>query len=190
MKSFYPKNPPQYASVSKKILLTFVIVSFLPLAIITASVVYQSHLFYREKVKKPTGIFSETSYSKHRYLFTGTAQRYSLSCDQCARFEELKDEQFLQEMLKKLQCWVWTGFFGSWGRGRKAVGSLRMPGPFGWTRPIIQGPNGSNRPFPTTTYVSDVFLGLRGLPHFNRHHKKGVAGKAVDTSGHHRLQIV
>ena len=51
MKEVFPQKPLHYASVSRKILLTFVIVSFLPLLIVTASVLYQSSFFYHEKVR-------------------------------------------------------------------------------------------------------------------------------------------
>ena len=51
MKEMTPEKPLYYASVSRKILLTFVIVSFLPLMIITGSVLYQFYFFYHEKVE-------------------------------------------------------------------------------------------------------------------------------------------
>lgn len=164
VKRIMPKTYHYFTSVSRNILLTFLVVSFLPLSIITISILYQAHVFYHEKVRSQIEAmaklhtqnidnFLEERLSNIRFL-AGTSS-----------IPELSSELFLQERLNRLQQ-EYGPIFSDLGVVDQDGRQVAYAGPFlldnaeyadaAWFRKAVSG----------RTSVSDVFLGLRGLPHF------------------------
>ncbi len=164
MQVIHTDNRPHYATVSRKILITFLVVSFLPLLVMTGSLLYQSHAFFHEKVK-----------NQIEYL----AKIHTLNIDAFLRerlnnirflaatrsYEELTDESGLRRILQRLQeeygpVFSDLGIVDGNGRQIAYAGPFRLEGAdysqAPWFKEAMSNPD----------YVSDVFMGLRGLPHF------------------------
>lgn len=175
MKSVYPENPPHYASVSKKILLTFVIVSFLPLLIMTGSVLYQSHIFYHEKVKDQLEYLAKI-HTQNIDTFLQERLNDIRFFAASIEFEELKDERFLEETLKKLRQ-EYGPVFSDLGVVDEKGQQIAYAGPFRLEKADYSDADWFKKAIANKDYVSDVFLGLRGLPHFIVTVKKELQGK-------------
>ncbi len=164
VKHIVPKTYPYLTSVSRNILLTFLVVSFLPLCIITASIFYRAHVFYHEKIKSQIeamaklhtqniDTFLEERLSNIR-LLAGTAN-----------VPDLSNEHFLQERLNRLQQ-EYGPIFSDLGVVDKNGRQVAYAGPFLLDKAVYADAAWFRKAVSERTSVSDVFLGLRGLPHF------------------------
>ncbi|MDX9787703.1 MAG: ATP-binding protein [Desulfobacterales bacterium] len=164
MKTVNADNQPHYAPVSRKILYTFLIVSFLPLLFLTGSVLYQSHVFYHEKVRNQL-----ENLAKIHTLNIDTFLRERLSNIRFftvnRSFEELSDEVYLQLMLQRLQD-EYGPVFSDLGVVDENGIQIAYAGPFRLDRADYSEAQWFKNAISSPSYVSDVFLGLRGLPHF------------------------
>ncbi len=175
MKLVYPKGPQHYESISKKILLTFVIVSFLPLLIITGSVLYQSNFFYRDKVKNQLEYLAKLhTQNIDTFLKERLNDIRFLAATQA--FETLKNEQFLLAILREFQQ-EYGQVFSDLGVVDVNGHQLAYAGPFRLEKADYSEANWFKQAISSATYVSDVFLGLRGLPHFIVTVKKELEGR-------------
>lgn len=164
MKPITAESPPHYASVSKKILYTFLIVSFLPLLIMTGSVLYQSDHFFHEKVRNQLeylakihtvtiDTFLKERLSNIRFF---TANR---------SYEELSDEHYLQLMLDRLKD-EYGPVFSDLGVVDQNGRQVAYAGPFRLEKADYSEAKWFKNAISSPSYVSDVFMGLRGTPHF------------------------
>jgi two-component system NtrC family sensor kinase len=164
MKEMTPEKPVYYASVSRRILLIFVVVSFLPLLIITGSVLYQSHFFYREKVRSQLEYLAKLHTQNIDTFLTERLNNIRFLASS-GSFEQLSDEAFLTKTLARLQQ-EYGAVFSDLGVVNENGKQIAYAGPYkleaadyaqaSWFQAALGG----------ETHVSDVFLGLRGLPHF------------------------
>lgn len=164
MDSDYSLNPPHYATVARKILWTFVIVSFLPLLIMTGSVLYQSHIFYHEKVKNQLEYLAKI-HTQNIDTFLAERLNDIRLIAAGISFENLKDEAFLAQLLKTLrqdhgQAFSDLGIVDETGK------QVAYTGPFHLEKADYSQAEWFKAAIENEFYVSDVFLGLRGLPHF------------------------
>ncbi len=153
-----------YSSLTRNMLLTIIIAAVLPMIVVSSIILYQFDISYHEKVyahleelvlkhKQNIDNFLKEKLGDIRLL----AMTFS--------FEELSNEDFLGDRLEALQQ-IYGPVFVDLGVVNAQGIQVAYAGPFklgkalystaGWFRETIKGKN----------VISDVFLGLRGLPHF------------------------
>jgi two-component system NtrC family sensor kinase len=153
-----------YKSLTRKMILTIIIVSFTPLILVGSIILYRFHVSYHEKVeahlqelvlkhKQTIDNFLKEKLGDIRYL----AETFC--------FDELRDASFLQDRLDLLQqsfgpVFVDLGVVTSRGL------QVAYAGPFRLGEALYFEADWFKKAMKTEYFISDVFLGLRGLPHF------------------------
>ncbi|MBI5250645.1 MAG: two-component sensor histidine kinase [Desulfomonile tiedjei] len=157
-------NENYYKALTRRIVLIIVVVSIIPLVLISGTIRYFFQVSYQEKVSDHLTVLIK----KHRqnidtFLNEKLADIRALA--ESYTLDQLTDEAFLKDRLRILQ--------DSYGRSFADLGvvneqgiQIAYAGPFKlkeadyshaqWFKKAMQG----------DTYISDVFPGLRGLPHF------------------------
>ena len=159
----YQKND-YYRSLTRKMILTIIIVSFTPLILVGSIILYRFHVSYHEKVEAHL----QELVLKHKqtidnFLKEKLGDIRFLSETFC--FDELKDASFLQDRLDLLQqsfgpVFVDLGVVTSQGL------QVAYAGPFRLGEALYFEADWFKKAMKTQVFISDVFLGLRGLPHF------------------------
>jgi len=159
----YQKND-YYRSLTRKMILTIIIVSFTPLILVGSIILYRFHVSYHEKVEAHL----QELVLKHKqtidnFLKEKLGDIQFLSETFC--FDELKDASFLQDRLDLLQqsfgpVFVDLGVVTSQGL------QVAYAGPFRLGEALYFEADWFKKAMKTQVFISDVFLGLRGLPHF------------------------
>ncbi len=175
MKETVPEKPVYYASVARKIFLTFVIVSFLPLLIITGSVLYQSTFFYHEKVRSQLEYLAKL-HTQNIDTFLKERLDNIRFLAATGSYEQLSDEAFLQKSLERLQQ-EYGAVFSDLGVVSETGKQVAYAGPYKLGKADYAEASWFEAALSSDTYVSDVFMGLRGLPHFIVAVKKVREGK-------------
>lgn len=159
-----PMTEHYYRSLNRNIILIIFFVSIIPLIIVSSTIYYQFRASYHEKVydhlrelvdshTRNIDYYLEEKLGDIRFL----ADSYGL--------EKLADEAFLQARLASLQKgygrdFVDLGVINSDGEQIAYAGRFKLAradySDADWFRRAI------DRPY----FISDVFLGLRGIPHF------------------------
>lgn len=157
-------NGTYYRSLIRNIVILVIVVSFTPMFLVSGIILYQFRESYREKIhahlgelvlnhKQNIDTFLQEKLKHIRFL----AKRYS--------FEELSDESFLQDRLLSLQE-GFSPFFVDLGVINERGVQLAYAGPYKLGGAVYSEADwfekASERPY----FISDVFMGLRGLPHF------------------------
>jgi two-component system NtrC family sensor kinase len=153
-----------YADFRLKIALRFVIVSVAPLMLVAGIILYQFHVYSNKMVhaqldelvlrhRQKIDDFLNQKLSDISYL----SKSYEIS--------QLKDKSFLQQRLRALQTdysyvFVDLGVIDDNGR------QVSYAGPFDLDQANYSTSEWFNKAKLRDTYISDVFLGLRGQPHF------------------------
>ena len=153
-----------YRSLTRKMILTIIIVSFTPLILVGSIILYRFHVSYHEKVEAHL----QELVLKHKqtidsFLKEKLGDIRFLSETFC--FDELKDASFLQDRLDLLQqsfgpVFVDLGVVTSRGL------QVAYAGPFRLEEALYFEADWFKKAMKTQGFISDVFLGLRGLPHF------------------------
>ena len=153
-----------YRSLTRKMILTIIIVSFTPLILVGSIILYRFHVSYHEKVEAHL----QELVLKHKqtidsFLKEKLGDIRFLSETFC--FDELKDASFLQDRLDLLQqsfgpVFVDLGVVTSQGL------QVAYAGPFRLGEALYFEADWFKKAMKTQGFISDVFLGLRGLPHF------------------------
>ena len=155
---------PYYRLLTRNIIFTIISVSIIPLIIVSITIYYQFRISYHEKVyahlrelvlkhkQNIDGFLSEK---------LGDIRLLSSSFD----FAQLSDESFLQDRLAALQqnygpVFVDLGVINSEGE------QIAYAGPFKLAKANYSDADWYRQAFINKYFISDVFLGLRGLPHF------------------------
>ena len=145
-------------------ILTVIIVSFTPMILVSGAILYQFHVSYHEKVNAHL----EELVQKHKqnidYFLNEKLSdiRFLSQCPQC---ENLKHESFLEQQLATLQqeldpVFVDLGMVNPEGR------QIAYAGPFKLAKAQYSEAEWFKKAIKSKYFISDVFLGLRGLPHF------------------------
>ncbi|MBW2140253.1 MAG: ATP-binding protein [Deltaproteobacteria bacterium] len=158
------KSNGYYRSLTRNIFLTIFIVSIMPMVLVSGIILYQFQTSYHEKVnahleelvlkhKQNIDIFLKEKLSDIRFL------------GEAFNFTQLKDESVLQEILRNLQqeygpVFVDLGVINSYGL------QVAYAGPFKLGMALYATADWFQSAMQTDYFISDVFLGLRGLPHF------------------------
>jgi len=153
-----------YKSLTRKMILTIIIVSFTPLILVGSIILYRFHVSYHEKVEAHL----QELVLKHKqtidnFLKEKLGDIRSLAETFC--FDELRDASFLQDRLDLLQqsfgpVFVDLGVVNSQGL------QVAYAGPFRLGEALYFEADWFKKAMNTRYFISDVFLGLRGLPHF------------------------
>ena len=164
MKPTKHQNGDYYRSLTRKMILTIIFVSVTPLILVGSIILYRFHGSYHEKVEAHL----QELVLKHKqtidnFLKEKLGDIRFLSETFC--FDELKDASFLQDRLDLLQqsfgpVFVDLGVVTS--RGLQVAYS----GPFRLGEALYYEADWFKKAMKTQYFISDVFLGLRGLPHF------------------------
>ncbi len=164
MKPTKYQNGDYYRSLTQKMILTIILVSVTPLILVSSTILYRFHVSYHEKVRAHL----QELVLKHKqtidnYLKEKLGDIRFLSETFC--FDELKDAAFLQDRLDMLQqsfgpVFVDLGVVNSQGL------QVAYAGPFRLGKALYFEADWFKKAMKTRYFISDVFLGLRGLPHF------------------------
>lgn len=155
---------PYYRSLLRNIVLTIIIVSLIPMVVASSTLYLQFRHSYREKVNDH---LRELVQKHQQNIDTFLQERLTDIRLMAARngHDRLKDESFLQRNLDWLQqeygsVFVDLGVVNAEGNQEAYAGPFKLAkahyGDADWFRAAIK----------IDSVVSDVFLGLRGLPHF------------------------
>jgi two-component system, NtrC family, sensor kinase len=164
MSEEHTPNGLYYRSLIRNIVILVIVVSLTPMFLVSGIILYQFRDSYSAKIhdhlgelvlnhKQNIDTFLQEKLKHIRFLAKG----YS--------FEELSDESFLQDQLFNLQE-GFSPFFVDLGVVNERGVQLAYAGPFKLGGAVYSDAGWFNKAFERPYYISDVFLGLRGLPHF------------------------
>lgn len=158
------EQSPHYRSLIRKMFFTIIAVSFIPVFLVSATIFYQFRTSYREKifahlnemVQKHTtniDIFLMNKLSDIRYL------------SRSAGFNNLSNEAFLQKTMSIMQqeygsVFVDIGVIDDMGK------QVAYAGPYHLANADYADADWFQITMTRQHFISDVFLGLRGVPHF------------------------
>jgi two-component system NtrC family sensor kinase len=144
--------------------LTIIIVSIVPMLLISSLILYQFHRSYSEKAYAHL----ETLVKKHKQNIDSFLKEKLGDIRFLTRtfsYEELKDESFLQDRLQTLQK-EFDNVFVDLGVINYQGMQVAYAGPFKLGRALYADADWFQASMKQKAVISDVFLGLRGLPHF------------------------
>jgi two-component system NtrC family sensor kinase len=153
-----------YHSLTRKMMLVVIIVSFAPLILVSGVILHEFRTSYHEKVhahlrelvqkhKQNINSFLKEKLADIRFL----AQTFSL--------EELSDESFLRDRLASLQEEYGAVFVDLGVINERGI-QIAYAGPFKLGHALYSEAEWFKKAIESQYFISDVFLGLRGLPHF------------------------
>ncbi len=153
-----------YRHLTRKMLTTVVIVSFLPMLFVGGIILYQFQASYSETVMANL----ENMVNRHRQdIDTFLSERQSNLRYLAASFAftQLGDEFFLQKQLANLQM-EYGNVFSDLGVVDHKGRQVAYAGPFELEKAVYAEADWFRKSIVSKSYISDVFLGLRGFPHF------------------------
>ncbi|UCF94398.1 MAG: two-component sensor histidine kinase [Desulfobacterales bacterium] len=157
------KNP-YYRTLTRKMILIVILVSFTPLILVSGIILDQFRKSYYEKIHAHL----KELVLKHKQNIDGFLNEKLADIRFLARSyggENLSNESFLQERLAALQqefgpVFVDMGFVNEQGH------QVAYAGPFKLAKAHYADAEWFKEAIKSQYYISDVFLGLRDLPHF------------------------
>ena len=159
------KSNGHYHSLRRNILLTIIIVSITPMILVSISILYQFNISYREKVEAHL----KTLVKKHKQNIDNFLKEKSGDIASLAKtftFAEMSDESFLKDRLAVLQEEYDPAFVDLGVINARGV-QIAYAGPFNLGKAVYSSAEWFKKAMESDkVYVSDVFLGIRGLPHF------------------------
>ena len=158
------KEKGHYLEFIKSRLVPTIVVSLMPMILVSSIILYQFYTSYQEKVHAHL----QTLVKKHKlnidtFLREKRADIRSLS--DTFTFDQISDEDFLRARLDTLQqeyghVFVDLGVINSQGS------QVAYAGPFKLGKAQYSSADWFQEVIKNDYVISDVFLGLRGLPHF------------------------
>lgn len=157
-------GPAYYSDFRLKIALRIVIVSLAPLMLVTGIILYQFHVYANQMVHAHL----DELVLRHRQKIDDFLKQKLSDISHLSKSYEiaqLKNKTFLQQRLWALQAdysyvFVDLGVIDDNGR------QVSYAGPFGLDQANYSSSEWFQKARTRETYISDVFLGLRGQPHF------------------------
>ena len=168
------KDSEYYKILRRRIRLVVILVSFIPLVVVSSGILFQFHTSYREKVRDHL----ETLVKKHKQNIDHFLQERQNDISFLAAsftYAQLSDSAFLAEVLQRLQA-TYGPVFSDIGVVRATGEQVSYAGPFPLARARYAEAEWFQAAIQRSTFTSDVFLGLRGFPHFivtARRHQDG-----------------
>ena len=153
-----------YYSLTRNMLLVIILVAIMPMIVVSSIILYEFDISYHEKVyahleevilkhKNDIDSFLKQKLGDIRLL----GKTFS--------YEELRDESFLQDRLELLQE-IYGPVFVDLGVINTQGLQVAYAGPFKLGKALYSNANWFKMAMKSDYFKSDVFLGLRGLPHF------------------------
>ncbi len=153
-----------YRTLTRNMVLTIILVSFIPYVIVTAILLYQFHASHREKViAHLEGLVKKHKQNIDAFLKEKLGNLSSLA--KTFSYEELSNEEFLKNRLEMLQQ-AYGPFFVDLGVINARGIQISYAGPFQLVKASYGDAGWFKSAMKREYYISDVFSGLRGLPHF------------------------
>lgn len=153
-----------YSMLTKKMVLIMLLISLIPMLLVSWSVLYEFRTSYKEKV---FAHLCELVQKHAQGIDAFLKERLADICflAETFGFENLSDESFLRERLESLQrnygpVFVDLGVINAQGL------QVAYAGPFRLEKALYSNAPWFKKAIKTKYFISDVFLGLRGLPHF------------------------
>ena len=153
-----------YHSLTRNMLLTVIIVSFTPMILVGGIILYQFQTSYHEKVHAHL----EELVQKHKQNIDSFLQEKLGDIRFLAdnfNFEELRDETCLTDKLESLQKEFGLVFVDLGVISENGI-QIAYAGPFKLGKALYSQADWFQKAMKSKYFISDVFLGLRGLPHF------------------------
>ncbi|RZB38468.1 MAG: hypothetical protein SRB2_00216 [Desulfobacteraceae bacterium Eth-SRB2] len=158
------KKDPYYNSLTRRMILTVIIVSFTPMILVSGAILYQFHISYHEKV----AAHLEELVQKHKQnidSFLNEKLGEIRFLVQNSEFENLRKESYLEQQLATLQQELDPVFVDLGMVNAKGL-QIAYAGPFKLGKAQYSEAEWFKQAIKSQYFISDVFLGLRGLPHF------------------------
>jgi two-component system NtrC family sensor kinase len=161
------KNHPgseYYRTLRRKMALLVIAVSLTPLILISSIILYQFHVSYHEKVLAHL----EEVVLKHRQSIDSFLNEKLADIRVMAKtftLEQLRDQTFLQGKLATLQG-EYGGVFVDLGLVNEDGLQVAYAGGFKLGRVRYTDADWYKKAMNSQHFISNVFLGIRGLPHF------------------------
>jgi len=153
-----------YYSLTRNMLLVIILVAIMPMVLVSSIILYEFDISYHEKVHAHL----EELVLKHKHNIDGFLKQKLGDIRLLGKtfsYEELSDESFLRDRLELLQetygpVFVDLGVINAQGL------QVAYAGPFKLGRALYSNARWFQMAMKSDHVKSDVFLGLRGLPHF------------------------
>lgn len=158
------ENEAYYRSLNRWIVLIIVVVSVIPLLLISGTIRSYFQVSYQEKVLEHLKVLIK----KHRQNIDTFLNEKLADIKVEAEsytFEQLSNEAFLMERLRILQSAFGRSFVDLGVVNEQGI-QIAYAGPFKLREADYSKAKWFQEAMRGSTYVSDVFPGLRGLPHF------------------------
>jgi two-component system, NtrC family, sensor kinase len=158
------KNGNYYQSLTQKMVLIVIIVSLTPMILVSTMILGEFKQSYREKVYAHLSL----QILKHKTIIdnflTERLNNIKFMAESCD-FEQFKDENFLETRLAILQD-THGIVFEDLGLINEDGIQVAYAGPYKLIKAEYADAEWFNEAIMQDNYISDVFLGLRRLPHF------------------------
>ena len=153
-----------YRSLTRRVVLIITIVSLAPLFLVSSIILYEFRVSYQKKVYDHLGeLVLKHTRSIDSFLQEKQADIRFLA--ETFGFEELSNESFLRDRLESLQK-DFGPVFVDLGVVNEQGLQVAYAGPFRLERALYYDADWFKKAMKARFFISDVFLGLRGLPHF------------------------
>lgn len=159
-----PLTHAYYRLLTRNIVFVIIGVSLIPLVLVSSTIYYQFRTSYREKVYDHLQeLVQKHAQNIDSFLSEKLADMKLLAGS--FSYDRLADESFLQEKLEAMQkdygpVFVDLGVINARGE------QIAYAGPFKLTHANYSDAEWFRQATQQRYFISDVFLGLRGLPHF------------------------
>jgi two-component system NtrC family sensor kinase len=158
------KDQVYYRSLTRKMVGSILLVSIIPLILISASILYYLEASYRQKVLDHLQMLVKKHSSEiDNFLDERLADIRVLATSY--GLEELSNENLLEQQLARLDE-AYTRVFVDLGVVNSDGVQVSYAGPFKLRRANYSDAHWFKEAIQKDYYISDVFMGLRGLPHF------------------------
>ena len=153
-----------YYSLTRNMLLVIILVAIMPMIVVSSIILYEFDISYHEKVHAHL----EEVILKHKHGIDGFLKQKLGDIRLLGKtfsYEELSDESFLRDRLELLQE-IYGPVFVDLGVINAQGLQVAYAGPFKLGKALYSNANWFKMAMKSDYFKSDVFLGLRGLPHF------------------------
>jgi two-component system, NtrC family, sensor kinase len=158
------RNEKYYGHLRKTIILIILLVSVIPLVLITLTIRHFLQASYSEKVQDHLTVLIK----KHRQnidTFLNEKLAEITVIAQSNTFEQLSDEKFLKRQLQICQNAYGEAFVDLGVVNERGI-QVSYAGPYSLTEADYSKAQWFTESLKKTHFISDVFPGLRGIPHF------------------------
>ncbi len=158
------KQPGHYKLLKRNLLLSVILVSITPMILVSGIILYQFRTSYHEKINAHI----EELVHKHKQNINNFLKEKLGDIRSLAKnftFDQMKNESFLQDRLELLQQSYGPVFVDLGVINAEGI-QVAYAGPFKLGDAHYSDADWFLEALEREHYKSDVFLGLRGLPHF------------------------